>query len=47
VERVVLNALPNQCGFAANFLCFGMLAHINFAFRRIGQVYGEADPPLR
>jgi hypothetical protein len=36
VERVVLNALPEKCGFAAGYLRLR---------RWFGIVFGEADPP--
>jgi hypothetical protein len=36
VERVVLNALPKQCGLPPDICAFGGLFAI---------VFGEADPP--
>jgi hypothetical protein len=48
VERVVLNALPNQCGFAAKFLIRTFRAQHQFGLRRtFAIVFEEADPPLR
>src|SRR5205814_106209 len=47
VERVVLEALRNQCGFATRFSS-GLTSHpISLRpSKRMGIVFGEADAPL-
>jgi hypothetical protein len=48
MEGVVLNALPEQRGFAANFLRESLRHQLQFGLRQIfAIVFGEADPPLR
>jgi hypothetical protein len=48
VERVVVNALANQCGFAAKFPGLPRACAYQFGLWRIlAIVFGEADPPLR
>jgi hypothetical protein len=48
VERIVLNALPNECDFAVKFLTEGFRAQHQFGLSAIfAIVFGEADPPLR